>query len=184
MLISTRYTPQGWMVDENTANLIPEFREILSSDFGVKALAFIALTKDPTSFLSEVYEEEETRKQQAFISVYEKGDIKKLLKNKVITDGLAKYESICDTTGMKLRNHYRQGVVAVGKFIFDNKDSIKLDSFDKYMTALSKLPAQIIQYDEMKKGDEGDIEQVKKIIRGGRELSYLEKKQSAKRKKA
>lgn len=181
MLISTRYTPQGWMVDENTANLIPEFRDILNSDFGVKALAFIALTKDPTSFLSEVYENEDTRRAQAFVSVYEKGDIKKFLKNKLITDGLKKYEEICDTQGMRLRNNYREGVVSVGKFIFDNKDTLKLETFDKFMNSLSKLPAQIIQYDEMKKGDEADIEQVKKIIRGGRELSYLEKKVSEKR---
>lgn len=183
MLISTRYTPTGWLVDDNTANLIPEFRAILESDFGPKALAFIALTKDPTSFLSEVYEDEDTRMQQAFVSVFEKGDIKKFLKNKIITDGLKKYEAICDTQGMKLRNNYRKGVIAVGNFIEEKKDSLTMEIFDKYMSALSKLPAQIIQYDEMKKGDESDMEQVKKIIRGGRELSYLEKKQSAKRKR-
>ncbi len=184
MLISVKYTPAAWLVDENTANMVPEFRDLLAdSNFGAKALAFVALTKDPTSFLSSIYEEEDTRMQQAFTSVFEKGDAKKYCKLKIVAAALGKYEDICDMPSIKMRQEYRESVRAANRFIYEKRDSLDMDSFGAYITALAKLPEQIERHDEMTKADLEDIELAKKVVRGGRELTYLEKNRNTKRKK-
>jgi len=183
MLIHTRYTNDGWSIDESTANLIPELRSLIETkELGIKAVAFVAISTDPTSFLFEVYDDEEIRTEQAFMSVFEGGDFKKFIKNKKIVSALEKYHDLCETPGMKLRKQYRQGVKAVGDWVENNSTTINADNFKEYVDSLAKLPAQIKQFDEMKKGDQDDVEQVKKIIRGDRKLTYAEQKRQKKKK--
>lgn len=184
MIINVRYTPAAWLVDENTANLVPEFRELLADErFGAKALAFVALTKDPTSFLATTFEDEDVRQEQAFISVFDKGDSKKFAKLKPVAAAMEKYEQICDIPSITMRREYRESVKNMSKFLKEKGESLTLENFNEYMTALSKMPAQIVSFDSMAKGDIEDIELAKKIVRGGRELSYLEKKSSERNKK-
>ncbi len=186
MLIHTRYTnSDGWTVDENTANLVPEFRTVLhDKKLGPKALAFIAIAKDPTSFLAEIYEDEDVRIKNAFDSVFDgKGELKELLKSKLVLAAMERYHELCDTAAMRLRNQYRESVQSASKFVHENREDITLTNFDKYVKSLKELPTFIQQFDEMGKQDDLDIENVKATIRGGRELTYRERKLQKSKKK-
>lgn len=183
MLVNVRYTSSGWVVDENTANLIPEFRAVIAEkSLGISAMAFIALAIDPTSFLSQISDDEDVRIPQAYTSVYEAVLPKAFLKNKVISPAIDKYRDLCDTDSIKLRKQYRGAIKKVGEFLETEGKKLDLDKFAAYITALAKLPAQIKEFEQMGREDAHDIENVKKIIRGDRELTFLEKRQSAKRK--
>lgn len=184
MLIHTRYLNSGWTVDENTANLIPEIRAVLKDEkLGVNAVAFVALAQDPTSFLFQVYSEEDARAKQAFITVYEaESKFETLIKNKKVIVALSRYAELCDTMGMRFRKQFRDGVEAVGKFVEDNSSKINPTNFDKYVSSVQKMPALMTQLNEMDKGDKDELEIVKKVIRGDRALSYRESKIQSKKK--
>lgn len=180
MLIYARYENGGWTVDESQAALIIEFRNLLQDDkLGSKVLAFVALYADPTSFLYEIYEKDEDRYKEAIRCVYGEAKVDTILKNKKVTDAISKYQRISNTASVKLRNQFQGAMKKVGDYI--ETQDVADDNVKKFMDTLKEFPDMIDKFSDMNKGKKEDTEDTKKIVRGGRELSYREKKKAKKR---
>lgn len=182
MLVNVKYERgQDWTVDENAALMIPELRDLLVDvKFGVKAVAFVALYADPDSLYVKSVEDESDRQTEVAKSIF--GEVPSaLLKSKKLQAAIDRYERLSQTSLVKLRNQYQKGVVKVGEYIENNQDSLKDTNVRDFVDNLGKLPTLISGYTDMQDGKREDVERVKAVITGKRELSYRETKKRKKR---
>lgn len=183
MLINAQYDKSaGWTVSENEAILIPEFKALLSEKDGVRLMAFVAIYADPSSFLAEVYEGKEERFNEAARAIFEKEIPKVVLKSKKVTDAISRYDKISNTKEVKIRKQVEEGMVNVGNFIEAEGQKLDNENIKDFMTTLKEMPTMLDKLTEIKRGTKEQVEETAKKVRGGRELTYREKKQVRKRK--
>lgn len=177
MLVNVKYErADGWVVDENAAVLISELRDLLHDEkFGVKAVAFVALFVDPDSIYVKSVADDGERKKEVAQSIF--GEVPAtLLKSKKIATAIDRYERLSQTPTVKLRGQYQSAVVKVGEYIEDSQDALTKENIKEFVDNLSKLPSLITGYADMQEGKREDVEKVKAVVTGKRELTYREQK--------
>lgn len=167
-----------WAIDENTANHIPEIRDVLNNpNQGAKAVAVIAFVCDPLSELVESYGDDTNRiKKEAFRWVFkDKGTAEDFYKVKSIQAAMEAYRVISDTPISRMIKRQKESIIRTSEELAEMVKQIGDDSdLEKIVKALKEMPLLIKQYKEAISNQALDIQETKARVKGERVLTPAE----------
>lgn len=178
MLVRVEYDKdRGWVVDESSAMIFPEFRDILKDkDLGVVAMAYIAMGVDNASDnpIGEAFDKQEDRLKESCLNVW--GEENPIIHNPKVLKAISKYERIIDTAWNRLRQSVKGGIENVSKYIDKNGDILDEKTISSYVDALIKIPKVLEGFESMKSRDEEHLGMTKTKIKANKELGLRARK--------
>lgn len=177
MLVFTRYDGGEFVVDETTALLIKDFREVIQdAKLGIRAMAFIALYCDPQSTIRQILTVDDDIKDEALASVYGSESTTALLKNKKIEAAIEKYKSLANTPANKLVESYKKNIEAFSALLETKakKKTKEGNDVESVLKLMSEGPKLIEALNKLNNQGKQELEGVKRVIRGGGKLSRAE----------